>query len=995
MKMVNFLYRSILCLFLITLINAQGTWQFSNRVHPERDWFTLETQNFNIHYHDGIKEIAREGASIAEQILPTLLKQMGQDTIPRIDIIFTSIDEVMNGYAMWTYQTYIWVDQNDAALWLEDEKWLFQVVAHELQHIVLLHSVRSWVPEPFGSFIFSGMPGWFVEGSAEYYTERWRPWRADISHKYHVLTNSMDRMNPHHDGFSKMKYWSERFGDSTIVKTVNHRDKFKLFNFDKAFKKATGTKRSQFEEDWRRHMNTYYYGYRAQKEAFEEVGKVSSLPLKKMASFAISPDSLRIAITGIDNNDQLELSLYIATRDTTTPDTSFFERLITDIFHTEEDTTEKESAPKPSYDLEEMDFGSFHQSMSWSPDSKNLVYAKYHYGAHQSLVWDLRVVEIETGKARWITDSFRANNPAWSPDGGTIAFVAHQNNVSNIYTINPDGIDRNKVTEFNDNTQIISLAWSPGGDRLAYAKSGPGGNMDLYILELASGASSRATTDSSVDYLPVWHPDENKITFTSHRGSTPNLHTVDLTTGNIIQNTDVGDAIWSMQWVPGGDKVLSRTSTDVDSVRIVAVDPARKAETSSLAIRDRFTTWRTTMPPDILDRIDPQKSVEILGQKPYRFYSNIRHFMSFALPTGTGLFGLTSFTDGTGRHLFQAIGGMDFTGTTDPYFGFSYLNAEHGPLWSVSYNHNFRWQIREYDRSYTGLRETLDGVVLAMNIPYNFGTSMSSLHMLGASLSMHNRQAAIGDSIDQKTGEPVQGPEFTFKDLPKPESGNEGIAAAQYLWLNRRPDRTNIFLPKQGHGFLTTAEIANKALKSDFDYTRLTLDAFANVPVGPTAIFLRVKGMALFGDPPAQDTLALTRDNSYYLPGLAGAATAGLVMFPETHNLRGWDQVRMGDRLVFGTAEYRFPLIPELPINVLGFTLGSITGAVFSDFGNAWSADQGAEDWVTTAGYEVKVALEVGMPILIFGIGEAQRISEWQDNKTPNYYARLALINPF
>ena len=85
----------------------------------------MSTEHFYVHFHQGIEDIAREGASIAEQVRPTLLRQMGLDDIPEIDIIFTTEDEVMNGFALGTYTTFIWVDQNEAAIWLEDEKWLY------------------------------------------------------------------------------------------------------------------------------------------------------------------------------------------------------------------------------------------------------------------------------------------------------------------------------------------------------------------------------------------------------------------------------------------------------------------------------------------------------------------------------------------------------------------------------------------------------------------------------------------------------------------------------------------------------------------------------------------------------------------------------------------------------------------------------------------------------------------------------------------------------
>ena len=122
------------------------TWQWTGRTHPELNWTTMETEHFRIHYHQGIENISKEGASIAEQVRPTLLQQMDLDDIPKIDIIFTTEDEIMNGFAMWTYTTFIWVDQNEAAVWLEDEKWLYQVLAHELQHIVFFHKVKTLVP---------------------------------------------------------------------------------------------------------------------------------------------------------------------------------------------------------------------------------------------------------------------------------------------------------------------------------------------------------------------------------------------------------------------------------------------------------------------------------------------------------------------------------------------------------------------------------------------------------------------------------------------------------------------------------------------------------------------------------------------------------------------------------------------------------------------------------------------------------------------------------
>jgi hypothetical protein len=395
------LFRILLLTTFLSIGWAQ-TWQWTGRTHGELDWTTIETEHFRIHHHQGIENIAKEGASMAEQVRPTLLKQMNLDDIPTIDIIFTTEDEIMNGFANWTNTTFIWVDQNDAAIWLEDEKWLYQVLSHELQHIVFFNRVKTWLPEPW-SYLLSQVPGWVVEGLAEYETERWRPYRADISHKFHVLKNKMDKMDPHHDGYSKLLYWSDRFGDSTIVNTLSERNEMGLFMFGDAFKKHTGITVEQFNEDWRRHMNTYYYGYRAQKEAIEEIGKVVTLPLKKVAGFSFHHDSTQIAISGLDDENQRDMSLFVLQRDTTKErekreerqetlekekdkeekkDPGFFAKLFG------QDKKDEKKKPKPIviWDKEEVDFGSFHKYMNWSYDGRKLVYTKGHFGNHQSLV---------------------------------------------------------------------------------------------------------------------------------------------------------------------------------------------------------------------------------------------------------------------------------------------------------------------------------------------------------------------------------------------------------------------------------------------------------------------------------------------------------------------------------------------------------------------------------------------------------------------------------
>jgi len=967
---------SFFMLILLQVANAQNTAMFSGRAHPELKWKTISTENFNVHYHQGIEEIANKGAILAEHYRPTLLVEMKVDTIPKIDIIFTTEDEIMNGFAMWTYQTFIWVDQNDASIWLEKGKWLEQVLAHELQHIVLLHKVKSWLPEPMGQLV-SGLPGWVVEGIAEYETESWRPYRADLSHKTHVLRNKMDTMDPHHDGFSKMLYWADRFGDSTIAKTLEYRNAFNVFNFAAGFKKSTGISIKQFNEDWRRHMNTYYYGYRSQKETYKEIGKVVSFPLKKVQSAMFYEDSSQIAILGRLDKDRGDVSLIIANRDTTKERKRFekWEKAIDKLKKKNKKTKKDSLALKKKYkekiiwDKNEVDFGQFHGRMSWSFDGSKLAYAKYHFGENQSLVYDVKIYDKNLGKHFWLTDSERATYPVWL-DSNKVAYVSHHNSVSNIFISSLDQKEIENLTGNTKNTQITFLAVSPDQNQISFAMNPENGNMDIYTIDLKSKDITRLTDHPMADIMPVWHSDGTAISFTSHRNGVPNIYTANLSNGKVIKNTDSGDGIWTHQWMPKDSVLLATSLGDIDSVRLIKVDPFRTPDTTPLSLRDNYTSWLEAGPDVSFVNDKPEIVIEISKPEKYKFTKHMRPFATVFLPIPTAPFFATTVTDALGKNMFGIGGYLIPTDLDKSGVQLAYIN----PMWSLSISRNFDFAFRRYQKAW--LIDSKNGVSLRINNLINFGEYPSSNHLFYAEATIINHDVVIGKETDKETGELIPLDKTSFVDLPIPESGNDGFLTLGYQWLNRRPHKANMIAPRDGFGISGLIDYANKSLFGDFSFTRLEGDLFANIPVnknGSLVAYFRLKSMMVSGKPPAQEYIGLTNDEPIYIQGIAPSR-----IVPENLNPRGWSGYRLGDKLLFGTAELRN-------------AAGPVSLNLISDFGNAWFSNTEKKKMIVTAGYEIRFA--VG-PLILAG-GEAQEIERWKNKQNPEKYYRLVLTNPF
>jgi Tol biopolymer transport system component len=120
--------------------------------------------------------------------------------------------------------------------------------------------------------------------------------------------------------------------------------------------------------------------------------------------------------------------------------------------------------------------------------------------------------------------------PAWSPDGQTIAFMRLVPNTrrpkglrwqTELYVMNTDGSGQRKLTRLSDSDG--SFSWSPDGRRIAFV-SDRDGNDEVYVINTDGSGRRNLTRNPARDGHPVWSPDGQKIGFVSSRGGNRDIY---------------------------------------------------------------------------------------------------------------------------------------------------------------------------------------------------------------------------------------------------------------------------------------------------------------------------------------------------------------------------------------------------------------------------------------------------------------------------------------
>ena len=174
--------------------------------------------------------------------------------------------------------------------------------------------------------------------------------------------------------------------------------------------------------------------------------------------------------------------------------------------------------------------------------------------------------------------------PAWSPNGGQIAFESDREGPWRLYLMNADGSNSRPIGKGTANDR--GPCWHPDGKRLLFY-SDRAGNWDLYSMDLAGDELRQLTRHEADDRWGRFSPDGQMIAFTSERDGNFEIYLMSAAGEDVQRLTENSNRDLWPSWSPDGRHLLffSRRDTNGES-----------DELYRLTIADRSVTRLTFTP---------------------------------------------------------------------------------------------------------------------------------------------------------------------------------------------------------------------------------------------------------------------------------------------------------------------------------------------------------------------------------------------------------------
>ena len=505
---------------------AQGGYFGGNKVQYRTFKFqVLKTDHFDIYYYQEEEQAARMASRMAERWYARISTLLNHDLRGRQPLIlyasgphFRQTNAIEGELGEGTGGVTEAYKRRIVLPFAGPIEATDHVLGHELVHAFQYDITNTNVSS--GNVGALALPLWFIEGMAEYlsvgpvdsHTSMWMREAA----RHEKLPNIDDLDNPkyfpYRYGQALWAFIGGRYGDAVVgdmLRAGAGRDG----GYKQAIESVLGTKTEELSKEWH---SAVFDAYRPIAETTKAPGAIARAVIPRKNGNALnvspelSPDGSKVIF--FSERDLFSIDLFVADVKTG--------KIIRKITNT---------ATDPHF--ESLQFLS--SAGAWDRSGKRFIFPGISKGQPV-----LTIVDVDRGRTEReirLKELDEVLNPAWSPDGRTVAFSALVGGFNDLYLYDLETNNLRRLT--NDAFAELDPAWSPDGRRLAFATDRfttaldtiVAGKLRVAVIEVDSGNVRQvAGFDDGKNISPQWTADGRALYFLSDHQGVTNIYRTEI-----------------------------------------------------------------------------------------------------------------------------------------------------------------------------------------------------------------------------------------------------------------------------------------------------------------------------------------------------------------------------------------------------------------------------------------------------------------------------------
>ncbi len=967
------------------------------QIDPSFKFSTIETEHFFIHYHQGLEELARKSARMAEEVHNTLSITFRWTPDEKTNLTLIDKSDLSNGFATVLPYNSIFIytvpPMPDMTIG-QYEDWLRLVITHEYTHILTMDPARGYSkvmrsifgkpmlgsdPLSFLLFFVAAppnliLPRWWIEGMATWAESQYNQMGRGKGTYYEMIFRtavaednllSIDKINgeiPYWPaggsvyiyGLALQKFIAERYGSEALgALNMAHAGRA-LYFINGAAVKVT---KKSYVSLYRDMLNEL------KKEHGKKIDILKTSPLtdikrldikgERLTNPRISRNSEFLALNNIDphKHERIEIMDKNGRKQTAAID-----RLVSD------------------------------HNITWSPDGQRIFFTQAEIHRNYNLYQDLYSYEIKKKRLKRLTDGMRIKDPDLSPDGKTFAIVSVAADKQSLAFLDADGNKESlKIVSQYQEMRISGPRWSPDGNQIVFSARDRKGSTSLHLYDRAGKKLNVILKDTHDNIYPTWSPDGRFIIFTSDRTGVYNLFAYSLSDKKTYRITNLIGGALQPEVSPDGKRIyFSSYHSRGFSIAWINYTPEDWSADPGPVIKVHWPSGKES--PAHTTEVgseNTQSEISSGGEQGggNRRYSALDSLLPrFWFPTlrsdyaGAVLGAFTAGRDVLGYHTYMAEAGRGGSGQN--YYDMTYIYDRFYPTFRLN-----AYALPNLYSSLSGsgdnLYEKRSGLIASVSLPLRRLESNYTLRF-GYYSSRQELFQRTGDELGKKFGNKLEN-KFEKVFERRRNSVFAGIEfnnadALRYPYSISREEGRIISLYYRNY---------SKAFGNDIDSQE-----YIQEYIGSYEEFIRIAGHSVLYT--NFKAAALEGENLRQMFQLGGVPDESLD-FP----LRGYpSRVRSGKHLATATLEFRQPIVyPLRGINTKPIFFDKLHIAPFADAGIVWSrrTDLKWKDVDVGIGVEARLDMALGYRFKIIpALGIARGITEGGETIVYiNIYTRL------